>query len=183
MLYAMRYGLLYGEIYATSPRYEGIAIWYPPSYTGPTTWKDIRAGGISLLLQTGRSVIDRMNEHVAYSARVISDYVSRSPWTAADRWLLWILAVDPEHQKQGYASRLLRPMLGRLDREGRPCHLDTQNPDNLPLYAHYGFEVVAEGHIPGTDIPHWLLDRKPGAVAQAAVRRGRRTRPTRGGII
>lgn len=59
------------------------------------------------------------------------------------------------------ASRFtaLRPVFDYLDRQGLPCYLDTHNPANLPFYEHYGFKVVEEGRLPGTDRPHWAMLR------------------------
>jgi GNAT superfamily N-acetyltransferase len=166
MTLALNHGLLYGEVYATSARYEGLSIWYPPTYTGPSTWKDIRSGGLALLFKTGFQVVQRMNAHVEYSLSVLREHLGQERWKGGGCWELWLVAVAPEHQKKGYASRLIRPMLERIDREGAPCYLDTQRAENLALYEHFGFEIIATGQLPGTDIPHWLLKREPGAAAK-----------------
>jgi GNAT superfamily N-acetyltransferase len=168
MTLAVNHGQLYGEIYATgpggqSPFQAGVAIWYPPTYSGPSTWKDIRSGGLSLLLQTGFAVVRRMNDHVAYSIEVLQEQMRRIGQSNRPYWELWLLAVAPERQGQGYASQLLRPMLASIDAEAMPCYLDTQSEANLSLYERFGFRVVATGQLPGTEIPHWLMCREPGA--------------------
>ncbi len=76
-------------------------------------------------------------------------------------WFLQLLGVAPEHQGKGHASRLLRPMLERLDEEGLPAYLETTNPVNVPRYEHFGFEVVREGMMPGTPIRFWCMLRDP----------------------
>lgn len=41
------------------------------------------------------------------------------------------------------------------------CYLEAQSESNVSLYEHYGFEVLAEGVVPNTDIPHWDMMRFP----------------------
>jgi ribosomal protein S18 acetylase RimI-like enzyme len=60
--------------------------------------------------------------------------------------------VDPAYQGKGYASRLLKPMLARIDRENMPCYLDTEEEKNVSIYQHFGFKVLEEVKIPSTDI-------------------------------
>ena len=70
-------------------------------------------------------------------------------------------AVDPEKQGQGFASKLIRPMLAHLDENKMHSYLEAQSESNVSLYEHYGFEVLAEGVVPDTDIPHWDMMRPP----------------------
>jgi len=53
-----------------------------------------------------------------------------------------------------------RPSLDRLDEQGLPGYLDTQNPNNVSLYQRFGFEVVHEDEIPGTSVRHWAMLRQ-----------------------
>jgi predicted acetyltransferase len=55
----------------------------------------------------------------------------------------------------GYVSKLIKPMLKRINEEGFPVYLETQNEKNVPLYEHYGFEVVEATTYPNTDIGLW----------------------------
>jgi ribosomal protein S18 acetylase RimI-like enzyme len=57
-------------------------------------------------------------------------------------WYLQLLGVDPEYQGQGFASRLLRGMLTRIDEEGLPCYLETELAKNVPIYEHFGFRTL-----------------------------------------
>lgn len=51
------------------------------------------------------------------------------------------LAVNPEFHGKGVAHRLIAPVLSYADRNRLTVTLETQNPDNLPMYGHYGFGV------------------------------------------
>ena len=42
-----------------------------------------------------------------------------------EHWYLVALAVNPEHQGKGYASKLLKERLPAIDKQGLPCYLET----------------------------------------------------------
>jgi hypothetical protein len=45
-------------------------------------------------------------------------------------------------------------------KEGFSCFLETQNDKNVPLYKHFGFEVMEATAYPNTDIGLWSMLRK-----------------------
>ena len=52
---------------------------------------------------------------------------------------LWLLAVDPEHQRGGVG----RSLLARVYEDATaPVYLDTANPANVPYYASNGYEEI-----------------------------------------
>ena len=78
-----------------------------------------------------------------------------------EHWYRLLLAVDPEHQGKGYASKLLNEMLPEIDKEGLPCYVDTVFSRNVPIYQHFGFRLVDELTIPDTQIKFWAMLRQP----------------------
>ena len=76
-------------------------------------------------------------------------------------WYLSPIGVDPIYQGKGFASKLMKSMLMRLDKDKIPCFLEAQTKKNVEIYQHYGFEVVGETTIPLANIPHWVMLRKP----------------------
>ena len=75
-------------------------------------------------------------------------------------WYLQIIGVDPAYQGLGFSSRLLRPMLARIDRERMPCYLETEVVRNVTIYRRFGFEVVSEDKLPGTEVATFAMLRK-----------------------
>lgn len=147
--------LQYGDVYATSSKLEGVAIWQHSNTVNSSLWKHLRAGGLGFYRTMGRNLLNRMMKMDQYTNQ------RRAKYAVTPYMHLGPVAVDPELQGQGYSSKLIRPMLERLDRLELPCYLEAQSEDNVSIYEHYGFEVLAKGNVPIADIPHWDMMRFP----------------------
>jgi len=149
----IRYGVSYGEVYATSSSLEGVAVWFPPEITSMSLWGMIRCGGLPLIPKIGRAMgrLQRFNEYTN---------LMRRRHAPLRHWFLQTIGVDPAFQGKGYAGALLEAMLVRIDKEHLPCYLDTQNGRNVPIYQHHGFKIVEQVVIPGTEVSHWAMLRE-----------------------
>lgn len=156
--FELRYGLIYGEVYATSPACEGVCVWLPSEKSAISLWRAFRAGGFRLRGQLGPEGFNRL---MAFSDRVDELHVQH---LSVPHTYLFFIGVDPGYQGKGYAARLIRPMLERLDAKGMPCYLNTQNEKNAGLYQHFGFRVVDRQMIPGSSIMHTAMVRDPGSA-------------------
>ena len=152
--FSIRYGLSYGEVYATSPNLEGVAVWLPLEKAHVTLLRSIRSGGLSILFKLGVKPVFRLRSAGDFIFAVQTHCVH------FPHWYLFCLGVEPQFQGKGYASILLKVMFARLDKEHLPCYVETQSEKNVPIYQHYGFEVVEEVVIPGTGISHWAMLRE-----------------------
>ena len=65
--FELRYGLIYGEVYATSPACEGVCVWLPSEKSAINLWRAFRAGGFRLRDQLGPGGLNRL---LAFSDRV-----------------------------------------------------------------------------------------------------------------
>ncbi|MFC1963544.1 GNAT family N-acetyltransferase [Chloroflexota bacterium] len=146
-------GIRYGEVYATSPNLEGIAVWIPSHNYPITFWKLLRSVPLSAIFGFGKYGGNRMKllgEHVD------AIHEQMSPFR---HWFLQIIGVDPSFQGNGYAGKLIHRMLSRVDAEGLPCYLETLDYKNVPLYEHFGFRVVDESIVPDTELTNWAMLR------------------------
>jgi ribosomal protein S18 acetylase RimI-like enzyme len=149
----LRYGLLYGEVYAPSPGLEGVAMWLPPEANHGAILKMARPEAILLPFTVGPRFLLRSwryGQHIGHL---------RHRHMPSPHWFLQLLGVDPDFQKQGHATSLLRSMLERLDRETIACCLDTGNRADVGFYQRFGFRVAEESHVPGTNVDCWLMVR------------------------
>jgi len=155
MSFRLRFAIMYGEVYSTSPDFEGIAAWFPPGKSNMTNFRLMRAGGLRLGRILGTDAILKMNRIASHIAK------SHRQHLPEPHWHLFPIAVDPKHQGKGYASALMRPMLDRIENKGLPCFLETQNESNVPLYEHFGFEVIYRETIPEVELSNWGMVRSP----------------------
>jgi len=151
----VRYSVSYGEVYATSPNLEGIAVWLPSDRVEMTSWQGIRSGGLSIILKLGlRSTLRQLSLYDSmcstHKCHILSPH-----------WYLYLLGVEPELMGKGYASNLVKVVLNRTDRESLVCYLDNTNEKNLPMYQHYGFRVVEEYKVPKSGVSLWAMLREP----------------------
>lgn len=147
------YGIRCGEVYATSPGLEAVAMWLPSARAHRSRWQEILSGNMRSLLGGFMRKQSRQKAYIDYS-RAVHRRCAPFPHV-----YLQLLGVDPAHQGKGYASALLRPMFARLDEIGLPCFLETQAEKNVALYRHLSFEVVEEGLVPGSQVTSWAMLR------------------------
>jgi GNAT superfamily N-acetyltransferase len=81
---------------------------------------------------------------------------------------LWLLAVDPSHQRSGVGRALVAQVAADAE---APVYLDTANPANVPYYASLGFEELGSAPLPrGATL--WFMrrrgDAEPPAVPPAS---------------
>lgn len=146
--------LKYGEAYASSEKLEGVAAWLPLRKAPLGGWQIIRSVPLSILFRFGRQGASRMR---AYGRHVDNLHRKLVPYP---HWYLQIIGVDPAYHGQGFSSRLVRPVLERIDRERMPCFLETNTGKNVAIYRRFGFEVVSEDRMPGTELTIFAMLRK-----------------------
>ena len=146
-------GIRYGEVCAT-PGMEGVAVWLFSKQYPLTIWKILRSvplPDIFNFLRYGGGKMQRVGEHLDSVHKRLAPF---------EHWYLATLGVDARFKGQGFASKLLKPMLQRVDREGLPCYLETGDKRNVPLYEHFGFKVIEESSIPQTPLTNWAMLRE-----------------------
>ena len=154
--FELRYGINYGRVYATSPALEGVAVWLPSERSEITFWRAMRSGGMSLQKGLGKDTMKRL---LSFSDMVDAYHKRHAPTLHC---YLFFIGVDPRFQGKGFGGKLLRPLLDRMDQKDMPCYLNTQNEKNIPLYEHFGFSIVEQVRLPGTEILHTGMLRKSG---------------------
>jgi GNAT superfamily N-acetyltransferase len=129
---------------------QGAALWTPP---GRLTWTLREQLHEELALLPGLGFRGAMRGRRLYG--LFHDNHPTEP-----HYYLDTLSIDPEHQRRGYGSALLAPLLERADAERMPVYLETQRYDNVPFYGRFGFDVIGEMSLP--DAPSlWKMWREP----------------------
>jgi ribosomal protein S18 acetylase RimI-like enzyme len=150
------YGIRWGEVYAASPRMEGVAVWYRSEQFPMRFRKILRSVPFSALLGFPWSGVGRL--------QAAADFVeARHQLTApAEHWFLDSIGVLPQYQGKGYGGRLIRAMLVRTDREKLPVYLDTMDEADVRRYEHFGFKIIDKSAVPKTNLTNWSMLREPG---------------------
>ena len=107
----------------------GAAVWDRPGTAGPPDWRFAFAVP-GMLRAMGRELprLVRLGE-VMGRAR-----------PAEPHWYLSHLGADPERQRGGVGTALLRSMLPRCDADGTPAYLECSDA-NVAYYERFGFAV------------------------------------------
>ena len=150
---SLRYALRYGMAYTTSGRYEGGAIWMPPGKWEMSIPGILLSGALSSIIKMGLKAELKMMPLDKFMEEKHKELV---PFP---HWYLALLGVDPQYQKQGYASLLLRGMLDQIDKQELPAYLETDSEKNYLMYQHFGFKIIDEFVLLNTGIRLWAMLR------------------------
>ena len=147
-------GVKFGETHATSVKLEGIAVWLP--YVNKKYKRIINIGCLlnAKVYKMGTQASKRIKPIEEYSTKVHLEFAPD------DHWYLQTLGVDPTHQGKGYGSMLMEYMLEKIDNKNAlPVFLETSTDINVKFYKRFGFEVMREEIVPGTNLKQWYLLR------------------------
>jgi ribosomal protein S18 acetylase RimI-like enzyme len=149
--------------FATDESADAVATFIPPVFYGTSASSYILSGGLRLLLHMGPASLKRLDDFEKYSMGLKRKYADE------DSWYLLNLAVRPEAQGNGLASKLMKPMMEYFDRTGQKCYLETLDSLNVPIYEHFGFKVVEVGKLLDSDMPQYAMLREPMARGRTSV--------------
>jgi ribosomal protein S18 acetylase RimI-like enzyme len=129
----------------------GAALWDPPGQWKTSRIDELRAMP-TLLLAFGASL--RRGLEV--------EELMKEAHPEEPHWYLAVVGSDPTVRGKGFGQALMRSRLDRCDAEHAPAYLESSNPDNVPYYERFGFEVTGEIELPSRDgnpgpslVPMW----------------------------
>lgn len=137
-------------IYSDSAEVRGTAVFVRPGCEPINDWRFLR--------HCPHLLWPHMTRIIRYS--LICESVARK-YSDGETWYLYDLAVRPQNQGEGIASKLLRPMLAYFDRVGAKCYLETHDSKNVAIYEHFGFALVESPTLPHSELRHYAMLRKP----------------------
>ena len=118
----------------------GVAVIQEPDSEFPL-WTQIRG-----LLQVSLNVSPRVAWQLWQNVKILEPYHPPKP-----HYYLLFLGVHPKFQKQGYARILLDALhsLSEAHLRSTGVYLETVNPQNVPLYQHFGYQLIDQVNIKG----------------------------------
>ncbi len=147
-----------GRAYGLSDPLEGVAVWTAPGHrTAPgAAMRGLLDGRPHRLLIRSLMLQAFRGRRILIETEMIHRRCAPDP-----HYYLEAIAVLPESQGRGLASRLIRPFLDRADAEDVSVYLETMAPENIGLYEHYGFRCVERYDAPGAALSVWAFYRPP----------------------
>ena len=133
---------------------EGVLMYIPPPGV-ISSWGMIRNGALGIPFKIGFNFIrDELR---------IMNVVSGAKKTHATmpHAYLFLLAVNPAFQKQGFAAALMDHLLIALDKDNLGCYLETSAPGNVAFYRRYDFDLIEAIVVPGTGLTIHAMLRSP----------------------
>jgi GNAT superfamily N-acetyltransferase len=134
-----------------APGIGGAALWDPPGEWQTTRTEELRAMP-GLFLAFGRSL----------QRGLAVEELMKKAHPEEPHWYLAIIGSDPDVRGKGFGQVLMKSRLDRCDAEHAPAYLESSNPDNVPYYQRFGFEVTGEITLPNGGpklIPMWRAPR------------------------
>ena len=126
------------------------ALWDPPG-----RWQQSSGEQVAMLPAVLRAFRGRLG-----AARMLAEAM-KAAHPAEPHWYLAVIGSDPPVRGGGYGAALMRSRLDRCDAEAAPAYLESSNPDNVPYYIRFGFEVTGQIVIPGGGPTLWPMWRAP----------------------
>lgn len=115
----------------------GVAVWTDDTTMEIGPVAAVRSGSVALPVRIGPGAMRRLTRMEREGDDLVRDSVQR-PFG-----YLMGLAVHPDAQGRGLARPTVEAVAAAVAARGRPrLALRTENPRNVPLYEHLGFEVA-----------------------------------------
>jgi ribosomal protein S18 acetylase RimI-like enzyme len=150
------WGLLLGAVYGVGRPLRGMAIWAPPGMADADVDPDgSKLDWDNVVAAIGPEGMQRFESMIEVQKPLPGQHMDARTW-----YLPW-LGVDPDAQRTGAGSALLRAMWARLDAEGAASYLETEKVANVPYYLKQGYEVVEQGVLPEGGPEYSCFLRRP----------------------
>lgn len=133
---------------------NAVVLFTPPNYKGTSPFSFLFGGGLKLAFLSSPLIYFRLLKYENNAINIKEKY------TKHKCWYLYNLTVKPNFQKNGMATKLLKPMLEYLDRIGEDCYLETHKEENVKIYEKFGFKLVEVSKIPKTELTQYSMLRE-----------------------
>jgi GNAT superfamily N-acetyltransferase len=136
------------EVARTDGSIGAAALWDPPG-----RWKHSRLEQLRAMPTLFRAFGRRL------TAGVGVEEAMQRVHPEEPHWYLAVIGSDPIVRGSGFGQALMYSRLDRCDAEHAPAYLESSNPDNVPYYQRFGFEVTGEITIPDGGPSLWPMWR------------------------
>lgn len=142
----LSYSIHRGQVYGVSNPIEGVAVWSLPGQNTISFQGLAKADVLQLFL--GSSLIPALK-----SLKIFAKFEPmRKTYAREPHFQLRSVAVSPDSQGKGLASKLIKPFLAQADEHAVSVYTETTALSNVGFYQHYGFECRERLCLKGTGL-------------------------------
>lgn len=124
---------------------------------------------VEVLQDASRELLDalsadelaQLQERVAPVAAISDEFWYTCHFADQVVYVLQVVAVALELKGTGAFRRLIDPVIAECDASGIPMVLQTHNPNNVPLYEHFGFKLVEKVDSKELELSCYNMARMP----------------------
>ena len=156
--FMLRYCHKYGDVYASSEKFEGIMAITQDEYSYMSFWRMIRSGSIFPFLRIGFKSFMK----VAGSLGPIDEGRKKHMKNKSFAYLQ-IIGVASENQGKGHGGKLLREFIAVADEVKIPIYLETETESNVNLYEQFDFKTIEKMNLSVINQPMWAMMREVNA--------------------
>lgn len=137
--FSIKLGVRNGEVITSSNCEECASIWYFPYNKNISFLDVINAGIIKVILIIGLKDFITLMKFNNYKSNERNILLKDNNY-----YFLDMIGVNPNYQKKGLASSILKSKINDIKNEGYKCYLETSNKSNITFYQKLGFKLVKE---------------------------------------
>jgi ribosomal protein S18 acetylase RimI-like enzyme len=142
----LAYGIHRGQVYGVSNPIEEVAMWSLPGHQKVAFRGLVNVAFLQLFFSS--SLIPALK-----SVRIFSKFEPMQKRYAPEpHFQLRSVAVTPDSQGKGLASKLIKHFLAQADEHAMSVYTETTAISNVGFYEHYGFECKEQLPIEGTGL-------------------------------
>lgn len=150
----IRWCLRYGGV-EVAPEGRGSLIWVSGQYVPFRLSQMVRSGLVLAPFLIGLSAFKRLQVHEAACEHALK---AKAPQHFA---YLWVVGVHPNSVGRGIGKQMIQSALDTMRCQGySACLLRTENPNNVALYEHLGFQQIHTDLPVGSGLRYWLLSKE-----------------------
>jgi GNAT superfamily N-acetyltransferase len=153
--FMIRYCYKYGDVYASSEKFEGIMAITQDEYSYMSLWRMIRSGSVFPFLSIGFKSFLKVASALSPMDETRKKHMKNMSFV-----YLQIIGVASENQGKGHGGKLLKELLAMADEAKLPVYLETETESNVRLYERFGFKTLEEMNLPVINQPMWTMLRE-----------------------
>ena len=151
--FLINYGIKSGEVHATSPSMEGVAIWLPSEKRDIPILPSIFCGIIPILLFADKKGIMKIDSMEKLMIKKENEVIKEP------HWFLSMIGVDPAFQGKGHGANLIKAMIPKAEADKKRIYAETQSEKNMDFYKRLGFKVMDKYILPEINLDCWTMLR------------------------